>query len=180
MPYRTHSDSRVVWYGVLVAAAVAALVALIYFLGTHRVGEEPAYEPPKTVQDRSTGHPRHRHHREQPAQPSTTGGPGWFADLPFGPGVAPGPHEAVISVSSGTGDAIGIEYAFRTGEGVRSDRTQTSSSWTASRTVRGGEPLAGVIAQVASGSVSCSVRVDGRVISQKTRSGEYATVSCAG
>lgn len=186
MPYRAHDRLRGIGYVVLAAAAVAAVLVAVLVIGRH--DDEPGYQPPAGaghVTDGSAGRDgdraARRDHRRGggPSSPGS-GGPGWFAGLPLSGDVSAGPHEAVISVTTAAGTAVGVKYAFRTGSGVDSGLTTAVSSWTASETVRGGEPLAGVIAQVADGTVSCTVRIDGQVTSHRTGSGHYATVTCAG
>ena len=79
-----------------------------------------------------------------------------------------------------SGSPIALKYAFRTGDHYTSGRTAVrGSSWRQSATVRGNEPLAGVVAQVGpTGSVTCTVTLDGRVVDTKTRSGSWAVVYC--
>ena len=86
----------------------------------------------------------------------------------------------MLTVTFDPGTLAGIRYAFRTGATYRDGETSTSSgSWSGQETVRGHEPLAGLVAQVVSGTVSCTARLDGRVVSTKTSSGRFATVLCA-
>lgn len=184
MPYRSHSRFGSIGYVALAVAAVVALVAIVYLIGT-RDGDEPGYEPPAVAKDRASdadpGREEDGRRRDKSsASPEDDAGPDWFGELGTDADAAPGPHQAVITVTSSPGTAVGLKYAFRTPGGIRSGLTQATSSWSDSATVSGGEPLAGVIAQVASGTVSCSVRIDGRVTSHRTSSGSFATVTCAG
>lgn len=89
-------------------------------------------------------------------------------------------HHAVLTVTSSTGSPIGVKYAFRTASGFRTGRTATARAWTAEATVRGTEPLSGLVAQVGSGSITCTASIDGKVVDRKSNAGRYATVSCFG
>ncbi|HWU22242.1 MAG TPA: hypothetical protein VN088_12000 [Nocardioides sp.] len=177
---------------IAVIAGTALLTGVVHLVTHHRgdgshEGSSIARDTPAT--HARAHHPRRHHRRVLPVDPATSatadagslelplGGGNPQVSVTFVPGV---PHHAVLRVTT-SGAPAGIRYAFRTSAGVRStDARTTNRSWTAADTVRGIEPLAGVIAQVASGTVSCTVTIDGRVVDTKTSSGRFAIVSCYG
>ncbi|KAA1428236.1 hypothetical protein [Nocardioides antri] len=188
MPYRHHyRNSRRKAYWALGAVAVVVLVVVGLLVVSQRDGPDgdsstiATDRPTERGTDRDDQRRRHdKKRRDKAGSKGQEDPPSWLAGAPdqgaFVPG---GAHRAVLTVTSAQGTPVGVKYAFRTGATYRDGTVTANGSWRAAETVRGHEPLAGVIGQVASGSVTCTATLDGRVISTRTSSGRFATVLCA-
>ena len=195
MPYHRSHTGRIV-AGILAAILVVGLVALVVERVGHRsaddhgfTAKDPGQSPSPKPRKVRIKHPRQAQASSSasPASAAAADAPTWMLGIPEAgklhvdvESVPGAPHQAVISVVSSSGSPIALKYAFRTGDHYTSGRTAVrGSSWRQSATVRGNEPLAGVVAQVGpTGSVTCTVTLDGRVVDTKTRSGSWAVVYC--
>lgn len=188
MPVRYRYTSRRAYWAAA-AVSVVALVAAVLLL-THRddddAGSDPSANTPDYPAQRETGREHDQQERdrrkrradkagserEEDAPSLLTGAPG---DIPT---LSEGPHRAVLTVTSASGGMVGVKYAFRTGSTYRDGRATADGSWRAEATVSGSAPVALVIGQVVSGTVTCTASVDGRVVSTRSNSGSFATVVC--
>lgn len=187
MPYRRHTDRRKAY---LVVGAVVGLVLIGVALVVVTTREDDGGAAGDTeiagerTDRRATGEERRRDRardrKERDDRPRPAPAPDWLAGAADTGSYGDGAHRAVLTATTARGTLIGVKYAFRTGAGFRDGQTTSSSgSWSAAETVRGHEPLAGLIAQVVSGTVTCTASIDGRVVYTKTSSGRFATVVCA-
>lgn len=184
MPVRYRYTSRRPYWAVAAVSVVALVAAVLLF--TQRDRDDAGSDPSASTRDypaqREPGQKERERrerradkagsHREEDAPGLLTRAPG---DIPT---LSEGPHRAVLTVTSGSGGMVGVKYAFRTGSSYRHGRTTADGSWRAEATVSGSAPVALVIGQVVSGTVTCTASVDGRVVSTRTSSGSFATVVC--
>lgn len=189
MPYRRHTDRRKA-YLVVGAVVGVVLIGVALVVVTTREDDDDGGSAGDseiagertdrrfTDDDRRRDRTRDRRERDDRERPAEA--PDWMAGAPDTGSYGDGPHRAVLTATTARGALIGVKYAFRTGAGFRDGQTTSSSgSWSAAETVRGHEPLAGLIAQVVSGTVTCTASIDGRVVYSRTNSGRFATVVCA-
>lgn len=182
MPYRRSHRSRREAYWAVGAVAVVVLlgVALLVMANRHDDPDDGS-ERDRTAQDATTDRKMRDHERRRKTRPSRSEAPpGWLSQAAGTGGYDDTPRHAVLTATTSSGSLLGVKYAFSTGAGYRDGKaSSTTGSWRAEETVRGFEPLAGLVAQVVDGTVTCTATIDGRVVSRSTNSGRFATVVCA-
>ncbi|UDY24642.1 hypothetical protein [Nocardioides sp. Kera G14] len=104
--------------------------------------------------------------------------PSWLTSAFQGSSATLGARRAVIRLTASDNGPMSVRYAFNTGDGYDSGSLQSTGSWSKAEQVQGVEPLVGVIGQVIRGTLTCTVTLDGKVISHQSRSGAWAVVQC--